>query len=49
MSLTKSIKIYAFETGFAMKQHLKKKTKKNLNYEEYKSNNLISEQRSFQI
>lgn len=49
--MTKSIKIYAFETGFAMKQHLKniKKKKKNLNYEEYKSNNLISEQLSFQI
>lgn len=25
MSMTKSIKIYAFETGFAMKQHLKNK------------------------
>lgn len=50
MSMTKSIKIYAFETGFAMKQHLKNiKKKKNLNYEEYKSNNLISEQLSFQI
>lgn len=48
MSMTKSIKIYAFETGFAMKQHLKN-IFKNLNYEEYKSNNLISEQLSFQI
>lgn len=28
MSLTKSIKIYAFETGFAMKQHLKNIKKK---------------------
>lgn len=28
MSMTKSIKIYAFETGFAMKQHLKNKKKK---------------------
>lgn len=48
--MTKSIKIYAFETGFAMKQHLKNiKKKKLFNYEEYKSNNLISEQLSFQI
>lgn len=49
MSMTKSIKIYAFETGFEMKQHLKNIKKKPLNYEEYKSNNLISEQLSFQI
>lgn len=28
MSMTKSIKIYAFETGFAMKQHLKNILKK---------------------
>lgn len=30
MSMTKSIKIYAFETGFAMKQHLKNKKKTKL-------------------
>lgn len=29
MSMTKSIKIYAVETGFAMKQHLKNKKIKN--------------------